>query len=95
MDAKQVEKFKGVMLYVQETTHVDAFKDVAFMALLLTNGLKETEVFTKSIKEMVEFSEYLESVGIGSASVHAADYHPFGFMFLDDAKEIGATITKE
>lgn len=95
MDAKQVEKFKGVMAYVQETTNVDAFKDVAFMALLLSNGLKKTEVFTKAMKEMGEFAEYLESVGVGTASVHAADYLPFGFMFIDDAKEIGATITKE
>ena len=94
MDEKQINRFKDIMKYTEETSYIDAAKDVMFMACLVKNGLTQTGVYEKTYKEITEFSKYLESIGLGVVSPET-EGKPFWFMFLDDAKEIGATITKE
>lgn len=94
MDEKQINRFKDIMKYTEETSYIDAAKDVMFMACLVKNGLTQTGVYEKAYKEITEFSKYLESIGLGVVSPET-EGKPFWFMFLDDAEEIGATITKE
>lgn len=94
MDEKQINRFKDIMKYTEETSYIDAAKDVMFMAFLVKNGLTQTGVYEKTYKEITEFSKYLESIGLGVVSPET-EGKPFWFMFLDDAEEIGATITKE
>lgn len=94
MDEKQINRFKDIMKYTEETSYIDAAKDVMFMACLVKNGLTQTGVYEKTYKEITEFSKYLESIGLGVVSPET-EGKPFWFMFLDDAEEIGATITKE
>lgn len=94
MDEKQINRFKDIMKYTEETSYIDAAKDVMFMAFLVKNGLTQTGVYEKAYKEITEFSKYLESIGLGVVSPET-EGKPFWFMFLDDAEEIGATITKE
>ena len=95
MDAKEVESFKAVMKYIQNTTHIESFKDVVFLSFLFMYGIGNTEVFSKAEQASKQFSEYLKSVGIRVASVFPPDFKPYGFMFTDDAKELGATIATE
>ena len=94
MDEKQINRFKDIMKYAEQTSYIDAAKDVMFMACLVKNGLTKTDTYEKAYKEITEFSKYLESIGLGVVSPETKD-KPFWFMFLDEAKEIGATITKE
>lgn len=94
MDEKQINRFKDIMKYTEETSYIDAAKDVMFMAFLVKNGLTQTGLYEKTYKEITEFSKYLESIGLGVVSPET-EGKPFWFMFLDDAEEIGATITKE
>lgn len=94
MDEKQINRFKDIMKYTEETSYINAAKDVMFMACLVKNGLTQTGVYEKTYKEITEFSKYLESIGLGVVSPET-EGKPFWFMFLDDAEEIGATITKE
>lgn len=92
---QQVQRFTDIMGEVQKTTMMDSFKDTAFMMFLYVHGLKESDIAKNALEEFVLFSQYLESVGIGVASASGRDDKPFSFMFLDDAKELGATITEE
>jgi len=92
---EQIQRFKTVMGNIDRTTSAESFKDTAFLIFLIMHGVYDTEVGQKALKEVREFSKYLNSIGVGVVSDKGGDEKVFGFMFLDDAKEIGATITKE
>lgn len=92
---EQVDKFKTVMADLQKTTYMVSFEASAFILFCYYNGFKNSEVYEKAYVDFAAFAKYLSSAGIGVASTMGAEEKPFNFMFLDDAKELGATITEE
>lgn len=92
---EQVDMFTRVMADLQDTTYMYAFKDATFLTFCFLHGLRGSTIHEKAYEDFAAFGKYLESVGIGVASTMGAEDKPFNFMFLDDAKELGATITEE
>ena len=93
MDEKQINRFQRHHDTPKKRLTSTQPKDVMFMACLVKNGLTDW-IIRKTYKEITEFSKYLESIRLGVVSPET-EGKPFWFMFLDDAEEIGATITKE
>ena len=50
MDEKQINRFKDIVKYTEQTSYIDAAKNVMFMACLVKNGLTKTGYLRKSLQ---------------------------------------------
>lgn len=90
----EVEKFKTAMDQISQTTYGEAFKDTTFIHFLYVNGVEKFSGFEKAMEDFAKFHIYLNSVNIGIVSEDMPNDLVYGFAFVNEGEEAGATIHK-